>query len=62
MIEQFYLTPRWDSNRYYYLGYNHLVDLGVMAMKGYSMFTKSQELEPHHQMQFSFIPKTLVVG
>ena len=24
------------------------VDLGVMAMKGYSTFTKAPGLEPHH--------------
>ena len=26
------------------------VDLGVMAMKGYSSFPKGPELEPHHQI------------
>ena len=35
------------------------VDLGVMAMKQYSSLPKSQELQPHHQMQLSIIPKTL---
>ena len=34
------------------------VDLGVMAMKRYSTFFKSPELEPHFQMQFSVIPDT----
>ena len=29
------------------------VDLGVMAMKGYSSFQRSSELELHHWMQFS---------
>ena len=36
------------------------VDLGVMVMKGYSMFFKAPGLEPHHQM-FSVILRTLVV-
>ena len=35
------------------------VDLVVMAMKEYSKFPKAPGLEPHHQMQFSFIPRTL---
>ena len=38
------------------------VDQGEMAMKRYSTFPKSQGLEPHHQMQFNFVPKTLVSG
>ena len=38
------------------------VDLGVMAMKRYSTFSKTSELEPHHQMQFNVICKTLVGG
>ena len=32
------------------------VNLGAMAMKGYSTFHRSPELEPHHKMQFSVIP------
>ena len=28
-------------------------------MKGYSTFSKASGLEPHHQMQFSVIPRTL---
>ena len=32
------------------------VDLGVMAMKRYSALPRSQELDPHHQMQFSGHP------
>ena len=35
------------------------VDLGVMAMKVYSTYLRAPELEPHHQMQFSVIPRTL---
>ena len=37
-------------------------DLEVVAMKGYPTFYKAFELEPHHQMQFSVIKRTLVVG
>ena len=29
------------------------VDLGVMAMNGYSTFLRSPEMELHYQMQFS---------
>ena len=42
------------------------VDLGVMAMKGYSILPRSPELEPHHQMKFSVIhrmtPPTFFAG
>ena len=51
MIEQIYLIHRWDPNR---------VDLGVIAMKGYSPSSKTLGLEPHNQMQYSVIPKTHV--
>ena len=35
------------------------VDLGVMAIKGYSLLSRSLEREPHNQMKFSVIPRTL---
>ena len=38
------------------------VDQGVMAMKGYRTFLKALELEPHHQIQFNVISRTLVGG
>ena len=38
------------------------VDLGVMAMKEYSMFPTSVGLEPHHQIQFCVIPQTPLEG
>ena len=47
MIEQFYLTDRWDPNRYYQLV---RMNLGVMAMKEYSAFPDAQELEFYYQM------------
>ena len=53
MIKYFYLTQRWDSNRYY-----HSVNLGVMAKKGYFTFPKASKQEPHHQMLFSVITRT----
>ena len=31
------------------------MDLGVMAMEGYSMLSKAPGLEPHHQIQFNVI-------
>ena len=34
------------------------VNLGVIAMRSNSTFPKSLEPEPHHEMQFSFIPRT----
>ena len=34
------------------------MDLGVMAMKGYSTLPKLPELKPYHQMQFSVISRT----
>ena len=37
------------------------VDQRVMVMKEYSIFPRVPELERHHQIQFSVIPKTLAV-
>ena len=54
MIKQFYLTYRWEPNRYCH---SESVDLGVMAMKKYSPFPKVLGLESHHQMQFSVISR-----
>ena len=48
MIEQIYLTPKWDPN-----SVSGKADLGVMAIKGYSTLPRALELEPHHQMQVS---------
>ena len=45
MVEQFYLTNEWDSNRYYQSG---------------STFSEDSEREPHHQMQFSVIPRIVI--
>ena len=36
------------------------VDLGAMAMKEYSIFHKSQRLEPHHQSGFAQLELELV--
>ena len=36
------------------------MDLGVMAVKGYSTFPKAPGLESHHQMKFSVRFRTLV--
>ena len=46
----YHVTPLWFR-----------VDLGVIAMKGYSSFPKAPGLEPHHQLQFTLIPRTLVI-
>ena len=48
-IEQFYLTPRWDPNRYYQSWSR--VNQGVMVIKEYSKFSKSPRLEPYHHMK-----------
>ena len=45
--KQTYLTHRLDPNRYYH---RVRVKLGVMAMKCYSKFPRSPELELHHPM------------
>ena len=37
------------------------VDLGVMTMNEYSTHPRSRELEPHHQMQFNVLLRTLLV-
>ena len=34
------------------------VELGVMVMEGYFLFTRSPELEHHHQILFNVIPST----
>ena len=34
------------------------LDLGVIAVKGYSTLPRSSGLEPHHRMQSSVIPRT----
>ena len=33
------------------------VDLGVRTMKGYYTLPRALELEPHHRLQFSVIPR-----
>ena len=38
------------------------LDLGVMAMKGYSILLKSPEMEHYYLMQFSIIPTTSILG
>ena len=35
------------------------VDIGIMAIKRYSTLSKSQELEPHHQMQLPHFWRSL---
>ena len=36
------------------------VDMGLMTIKGYSTFPRSQDLEPHHQMLFNIILRTIL--
>ena len=58
MIEYFYLNHRGDSNRFYH----SRVNLGVIAVMGYSTFPKAPEQELHNQMQFIVIFRTFFVG
>ena len=60
MTKQFYLTCWSNPNRYYL--FQVRVDWGVMAMKGYYTFSKALGLEPHHQMQFSVMPRQILIG
>ena len=47
-VKQFYLNHRWDPIR---CNHSRPVNLGVMAMKGYSAFPKAPALlELHHQI------------
>ena len=38
------------------------LDLGVMAMKGYFTLPRAPELESHHHIQFSVIPRISFFG
>ena len=38
------------------------VDLGVMEMKSYFTLLRAPEVESHHQIQFSVIPRTPLLG
>ena len=40
ICKQIYLMHRWDHNSYYH---SVILDLGVMAMKGYSILPRSPE-------------------
>ena len=58
MIKQFYLPIDWTLT-----GSTSLdsIDPRVMPMKMYSAFLKVPGLEPHHQLQFSVMPRNLVL-
>ena len=56
-VKQFYLTPLIEP--YQVLPLRIRVDLGVMAMKGYTAFAKvSPLLDPHYQMVYFHIQDT----
>ena len=48
------------SNKIYHLWARFGV--GVMAINGYSKFSKTPKLQPHHPMLFSVMPKKLFGG
>ena len=54
MIEQFYLTYRWDLNWFYQSGSGWLENNGN---EGYFTFSTALGVEPHHQIQLSVIPR-----
>ena len=54
MVKQFYLTHKCYHSR--------SVNLGVIAMKEYSIFPRAPELEPHHQMFKCHIQNTGIGG
>ena len=56
----FFLSHRWDTNRYSTLWIK--VDLELIAMKGYSTLPRPPELESHHRIHFNVIPKTSLFG
>ena len=52
-VKQFYLTHLLDPIR---------MNLGAMAMKGYSAFLKVPKLEPHHYMVSFHIQDTVPIS
>ena len=54
MIEQFYLNPIWDSNRWITLDQS-----GTESNEGVLYITKTLGLEPHHPIHFSIVPRYL---
>ena len=54
---QIYLIYRWDPKRYFHTG---LVDLGVIALKHYSIQLRVSEMEPQYQMDFRVRVRTLM--
>ena len=57
-FKQICVTPRCDSNS----PLRVKKDLKVMIVKDASTFPRFLEQEPHHQMQFSVVPRTPLVG
>ena len=53
-----YSAHRWDPKKV--LPLQVKVNLVLMVKKGYSIFPKTPELKPHHQMHFTVTPRTLI--
>ena len=56
IFKQTYLTHRWGSNSYYHSGLEWTGCNGNVEI-----LPRSSELEPHHEMQFSVMPKTPIL-
>ena len=57
MTEEFYLTDRSYSSRYYHSESEWIWDL---AMKRYSIFPKASGLPTHHQIEFNVLTRILI--
>ena len=53
-------TWRWPSQSQGTFGLESAIDIWYPTMKGYPTFPKTPGLEPHHQIQFRVIYRTLV--
>ena len=58
IFKQIYLTQIWDPNGYYHSEWT----LKLKQWRGALHFPSSTELVSQHQMQFSVIPRTLLLG
>ena len=57
---QIYLTHKGDPNGCYHSSIipRSILTQGIIAMNGYSTLPRFSELAPHHQMQYTVIPRT----
>ena len=60
LIEQFYLTQRLNAHSHYHSGSESAPRSN--GNEGILIIPQTPGLEPHHQIQLSIIPKTLIGG